>query len=154
MEAYPWENLLRDQIFDNSTIESTPISSSLMKPLLYHFYCLCYIQAPDTVYDLEIDHIIPQTLFKESSIPNREIIKDNILNLGILPKDDNVAKSNKKLILIDSQWLKDQIKKYEFISEEKFQEYSDVNNYEKMFNEREDVFLEAYGEHRDKIINN
>lgn len=149
-----WRGILEDQIFEYSSIETIDISMAMMKPLLYHFYCLMKMQGPDTVYDIEIDHIIPQTLFNESSIPRKDIVQNNLLNLGLLPKDENVAKSNKKLILIDSQWLKDQIVKYEFISEEKFNEYSNVNNYQKMFDEREIVFLEAYTTKRNDILNN
>ena len=54
----------------------------------------------------------------------KDVIQNNLLNLGLLPKNENIAKGNKKLILIDSQWLKDQIVKYEFIPEEMFLEYS------------------------------
>lgn len=149
-----WRNILEDQIFEYSSIENVDISMVTMKPLLYHFYCLMQIQGPDTSYDIEIDHIIPQTLFNESTISRKEVIQNNILNLGLLPKDENVAKSNKKLILIDSQWLKDQIAKYEFITENKFLEYSNVNNYQNMFDDRKDIFLEAYTTKRSDILNN
>lgn len=152
--AYKWEGLLRDQIFAESVIESVDITLALMKPLLYHFYCLKCIQGPDTDYGLEVDHIIPQTLFNESSIERKDVIQNNLLNLGLLPKNENIAKGNKKLILIDSQWLKDQIVKYEFIPEEMFLEYSNVNNYQKMFDAREQIFLEAYTEKRDNMLNN
>lgn len=149
-----WKSILEDQIFAYSTIETTDISMVMMKPLLYHSYCLMKMQGPDTCYDIEIDHIIPQTLFNESSIPRKEIIQNNLLNLGLLPKDENVAKSNKKLIMIDSQWLKDQIVKYEFIAESKFGDYSNVNNYQTMFDDREKIFLDAYTIKRNDILNN
>lgn len=149
-----WRNILEDQVFAYSSIESIDISMVMMKPLLYHFYCLMSMQGPDTSYGLEVDHIIPQTLFNESSIPRKEVLQDNLLNLGLLPKDENIAKSNKKLILIDSQWLKDQIVKYEFISEDKFIDYSNVNNYQAMFDEREKIFIDAYTNKRNNILNN
>lgn len=149
-----WKSILEDQIFAYSTIETTDISMVMMKPLLYHSYCLMKMQGPDTCYDIEIDHIIPQTLFNESSISRKEIIQNNLLNLGLLPKDENVAKSNKKLIMIDSQWLKDQIVKYEFIAESKFGDYSNVNNYQTMFDDREKVFLDAYTIKRNDVLNN
>lgn len=156
-EAVPehkWKSILEDQIFATSTIETIDISMAMMKPLLYHMYCLKSMQGPDTSYGLEVDHIIPQTLFNESSIARKEVVQDNLLNLGLLPKDENIAKSNKKLILIDSQWLKDQVTKYEFIDENDFLEYSNVSNYEKMFNERAEIILEAYGKKRRDILNN
>lgn len=156
-EAVPehkWKSILEDQIFATSTIETIDISMAMMKPLLYHMYCLKSMQGPDTSYGLEVDHIIPQILFNESSIARKEVVQDNLLNLGLLPKDENIAKSNKKLILIDSQWLKDQVTKYEFIDESNFLEYSNVSNYEKMFNERAEIILEAYGKKRRDILNN
>ncbi|SHO48698.1 DUF262 domain-containing protein [Anaerocolumna xylanovorans] len=149
-----WRTILEDQIFAYSAIESADISMAIMKPLLYHFYCLKSIQGPDTSYEIEMDHIIPQTLFNESTIERKGVIQDNLLNLGLLPKDENVAKSNKRLILITSQWLKDQIVKYELISETKFHEYSDVNNYQKLFDERATIFIEAYTSKRNNILNN
>lgn len=149
-----WKSVLQDQIFAYSSIETIDISMAMMKPLLYHFYCLMSIQGPDTSYGIEVDHIIPQTLFNESSIPRKDVLQNNLLNLGLLPKDENIAKSNKKLILIDSQWLKDQIIKYEFISEDKFNDYSNVNNYQDMFDEREKIFIDAYTNKRNNILNN
>ncbi len=149
-----WKSILEDQIFTYNSIDTADISMVMMKPLLYHFYCLMRMQGPDTSYDIEIDHIIPQTLFNESSIPKKDVIQNNLLNLGLLPKDENVAKSNKKLILIDSQWLKDQITKYEFIEENKFLDYSNVNNYKRMFDDRKDIFLEAYTAKRNDLLNN
>lgn len=149
-----WRGILEDQIFEFSMIENSDISMAMMKPLLYHFYCLMQIQGPDTSYNIEIDHIIPQTLFNESSIIRKEVIQNNLLNLGLLPKDENIAKSNKKLILIDSQWLKDQILKYEFISEDKFVEYSNVTNYQNMFDDRKSIFLKAYTIKRSDLLNN
>lgn len=149
-----WRGILEDQIFEFSMIENSDISMAMMKPLLYHFYCLMQIQGPDTSYNIEIDHIIPQTQFNESSIIRKEVIQNNLLNLGLLPKDENIAKSNKKLILIDSQWLKDQILKYEFISEDKFVEYSNVTNYQNMFDDRKSIFLKAYTIKRSDLLNN
>ena len=56
--------------------------------------------------------------------------------------------------MIDSQWLKDQILKYEFIPEDKFKKYSNVNNWKDMFDERAPIFLNAYSKKRDDILNN
>lgn len=148
-----WENTL-NEIYTSSTIEGNDISLKLMKPLLYHFYSLSKIQGPDTSYSIEIDHIIPQSLFTQSAIERNGVIKDNILNLGLLPKDENISKSNKRLVEIHQQWLKDQIKKYEFIEEEDYVYYSNVNNYGDVFNSRKEYFNNAFLLCRDDIINN
>lgn len=148
-----WMELL-NEIFDDSTVDSVGVSQIMMKPLLYHFYCLNAMQGPDTEYDIEVDHIIPQSLFNESSLPKKDILQHNLLNLGLLPKDENISKGNKKLILIDNDWLKSQITKYEFIEDEKFNEYSNVNNYNAMFQFRREFFNKAFGEKRNNILNN
>lgn len=148
-----WHEVLR-QIFEYSKIENVDISKGMMSALLYHFYCLQRLQGPDTDYEIEVDHIIPQTAFNESIIERKDIIQHNLLNLGLLPKDDNVAKSNKRLNAINSDWLKDQIVKYEFIPRELFSDYSDIGNYEKMFASRQEVFYNAYGTKRTEILNN
>ena len=127
---------------------------ALMKPILYHLYCLKHISAPDTTYTIEIDHIIPQTLFEQSTIARKSVIKDNLLNLGLLPKDENIAKSNRRLVEIDSPWLKDQIEKYEFIKEDQYQRFSNVSNYLEMFNLRAEIVLDAFDTKRTQLLNN
>lgn len=112
------------------------------------------IQAPDTLYEIEVDHIIPQALFGSSSIDNHDVLQHNILNLGLLPKDENASKNKKKLILIESQWLKDQILKYEFIPENKYHEFSNVNNYKTMYEYRKPFIVDAYTKCRQDILNN
>ncbi|MBQ6319871.1 MAG: DUF262 domain-containing protein [Lachnospiraceae bacterium] len=149
-----WISVLKDQIFTESSIEGADISKALMEPLLYHMYCMRCIAGPDSEYDIEVDHIIPQSLFNASSIYRSDVIQHNLLNLGLLPKNENVAKSNKRLIEISDQWLIDQIEKYEFIKQAKFSEYSNINSYKEMFDEREDIFLEAYNTARTNMLNN
>ena len=148
-----WKALLTD-IFKNNTVAEADISQANMKPLLYHFYCLSGIQGPDSKYDLEVDHIIPKALFDASTIDRKEIIQHNLLNLGLLPKGDNGSKSDKKLIEIDDEWLKSQIEKYEFIKEDDFVKYSNINHYKDMFKQREKIFFEAYVQKRNNILNN
>ena len=151
--AEKWHEVLT-QIFKESRIENNDISISHMTAMLYHFYCLQRMQGPDSGYDIEVDHIIPQTAFKESIIERKNIIQDNLLNLALLPKDDNVSKSNKRLNQISSSWLQDQIVKYEFIPLDDFSLYSDINNYKEMFESREEVFYNAYGKKRTELLNN
>ena len=150
---YKWRNVL-DEIYENSSIDGNDISLKLMKPILYHFYSLNRIQGPDTNYGIEIDHIIPQSIFNQSTIKRKEILKDNILNLGLLPKNENISKGNKKLSEINKSWLKEQIKKYEFIEESEYLCYSNINNYEMIFDNRKEYFNKAFSEKRDEILNN
>ena len=109
---------------------------------------------PESEYDIEVDHIIPQDMFRSAvSIDRNEIVKDNILNLALLPKSENASKNNKKLIAVDADWLKDCIERYEFIPRDKFVEFSDISNYRQMFEYRKPLFEKAFTELREKILN-
>lgn len=146
--------LLLEEIRDNQKVFGNPLNLKNMKPILYHFYCLKSILGPDTNYNIEVDHILPQDLFKNSIIPNKDSVMNSILNLGLLPKNDNISKSNKRLIEISDAWLQDQILKYEFISKEEYILYADISDYEDRYNERFEFFRGAFEETRTKILNN
>ncbi len=149
-----WVKLL-DEILETNMVGEKPISYSYMAPMLYHFYCLNNLaSSPSTNYLYDIDHIIPQSLFKSSSIENSNIIQDNLFNLALLPKTENISKSNKKLSQIDDEWLISQIKEYEFIEREQFSEFSDVTNYKELFRHRKEIFVKAFTEKRTYLLNN
>ena len=56
--------------------------------------------------------------------------------------------------MIESQWLKDQIVRFEFVPEDKFQEFSNVSNYKALFECRKPIFVDAYTKYRQEILNN
>lgn len=148
-----WKDLI-DEIIDKNSIDSDTITQKMMEPILYHFYCISKIQGPDSFYKIEVDHIIPQSIFNKSALANKDSIQHNIYNLALLPKDENISKSNKRLVEISDQWLKDQIKKYAFIDENQYGAFSDLNNLDKLKQLRSKILLEAFDEKRDKILNN
>lgn len=148
-----WAQLLSD-IYNDSKIGDSEIKLDLMKPLLYHFYCLSRISGPDSEYSIEIDHILPQSKFLESQLTNKNIIKDSLFNLGLLPKDENVSKGNHTLRQIESEWLKNEIYKYEQIPIDKFEYYSNISNYLDLFCFRKEFFDRAFGENRTNLLNN
>ena len=78
----------------------------------------------------------------------------NLANLALLPKGENCSKNNKTLQEITDPWLQECIKKYEFIDPADYVEYSNVNNYQKLFAMREEKILEAYREKRSDLLNN
>ena len=118
-------------------------------------YCLKNITGPsEPNVKIEVDHIIPQALFKASTIERKTIVQDNLLNLGLLPKRENITKSNKRLSEITDPWMIEQIRRYEFISRNDFALYSDVSNYQQMFENRRSIYLEAFGELRTMLLNN
>lgn len=148
-----WMQLLSD-IYLNAKIGDSDIRFDLMRPLLYHFYCLSHIAGPDSVYKVDVDHILPQAKFDLSQLPRKNILKDSLFNLGLLPKNENISKSDKTLRHIESEWLRHQIVKYEQIPLDKFDDFSDINNYNNLFNLRKEYFTRAYGTIRQNLLNN
>lgn len=149
-----WKAALKE-IADKAQINNADVTVALMKPVLYHMYCMKEISAPDSKYAIEVDHIIPQALFKTSLIERKEILQDSLYNLGLLPKDENVSKSDKKLSSIDNSWLKEQVAKYESVSTDKeIADFSNINNYDKLFKKRKKLFDEVYSSCRNNLINN
>lgn len=148
-----WENLL-DEIFRNSSINGKEIKSQNdCKALLYHLYCLNQLYAPNAEA-FDIDHIIPQEKFKASVIVGKEKIVHNILNLGILPKGDNIKKSSYVLSQIVDQSAKDLITRYEFIEQDDFLIFSNVSNYELMFKKRKKILMHIFQRKRTDLLNN
>ncbi len=102
---------------------------------------------------INVDHIIPQSLFdSNSSIPNAENIKNSLFNLCPLPSKDNIKKTNKKLKNIDDPWLIQQIEKYSHLKSDKFIEFSDVTSWEKLRDERRSFFEEKFITAKKEII--
>lgn len=147
-----WKALM-NEIIENNAIETEKINQGLMTPILYHFYCTRKIQGPDTSDLIEVDHIIPQTLFTSSSI-NDKSVQHNLFNLALLPKKENISKSNKRLLEITDQWLKDQIKKYAFIEDTDFLKYSDLSYLEELRSLRGALFTKKFIEDRNNILIN
>ena len=115
-------------------------------------FCLKSISGPDTACAIEVDHIIPQDAFKNNPIESNA--KHSLYNLGLLPKRDNISKSNKQLIDIHDAWLIEQIKKYEFIEKSDFEKFSNTLHYKKLFEVHHNLFKSVFGENgaREEII--
>lgn len=152
--AEEWIRLL-EEIRDRNTVFEEKVSVKTMKPILYHFYCLKSLSGPDTSCGIEVDHILPQDAFKSLPDELREQ-QHSLFNLGLLPKNENISKSNKRLIEIQDNWLKDQIMKYEFISESDFVKYSDITNRNDLFSAHFELFEAVFAESgdRDRLLYN
>jgi len=149
-----WSNILKD-IFDKNMIEDVNINQKILEPILYHFYCLKKLSGPDTgLYSTHVDHIVPQALFKKSALTNKDLLQNNLFNLALLPANENISKSDDRLIEITNQWLKDQILKYEFIAEKDYSKYSDLNNLDSLKMERRKYFEKTFDSDRDNLFNN
>ncbi len=155
LEDSKWLSVL-DEIFTKNMINGKKIKShNDFKVLLYHMYCLMSMESPSGD-KIDIDHIIPQAKFDASMIEDKEPVKHNLLNLGILSKDDNVKKSNFTLNQVTENWMKDQIAKYEFIpnDRETFEFFSDISNYQQLFDLRRPIIEKAFTTMRNNLLNN
>lgn len=148
-----WRELLTD-IFENNGIDNVKITQKVMTPILYHFYSISAIQGPPTNLGIEVDHILPQSLFNRSPIPDMEYLQHNLFNLGLLPKDENCSKGNDRLRDIETDWLRDQVVKYEFIAKKDFDKYSDLKNWSRLKTERSKIFFKTFGQKRDTLLAN
>ena len=89
--------------------------------------------------------------------PTFEIKRNNLCNLALLPKKQNLQKRDKRLNQIDTtteKWLVEQIEKYEEIPKEKFHEFSDVRHIDELIKLRKEKFLTVFSKDRDKLIEN
>jgi len=145
--AKDWITLLKE-ILNDYKISGEAVTVKNMKPILYHFYCLKSMSGPDTKYEIEVDHIIPQEAFK--TVPNGTNIQNSLYNLGLLPKRENISKSKKRLNEIHDTWLKAEIVKYEFVKENQFDDYSDIVNHQKLFNAHYKMFAEVFDDKHER----
>lgn len=113
------------------------------KALLYHYYCLKKLTPMlgiDTTY--EMDHIFAQRHFETSTVSL--LWKDNIFNFALLPKKDNISKSDKTLRELQSDetnsWLFEEVKRHTEISNEEIEKFSNINNIEELLNKRKELF--------------
>ena len=148
-----WVELL-EGIYSTNKINDRAIVYGYVQSILYHVYALRELKAPSDASAYDIDHILPQVLINNSSLENKEEVRDNLFNLALLPKTENISKGGKKLIQIDDSWLKSQIKDYEFIEESDYSKFSDVSNYKQLFEHRKKFFLEAFKDKRTYLLNN
>lgn len=150
-----WVDLIKN-ILENNRIDDQYIDQGSITPLLYHYYYLSSISGPDIYDTIEVDHIIPKSLFDLSNIEDKTIIVNNLYNLQLLPKSLNCSKNSKKLNQIDNEWLKQQITKYSGITEEKFNQFSVLNDNTlgELRELRENSILSAFSIKRENILNN
>lgn len=143
-----WEKLLTDILY-NFKIEEDNIKFTLMKTLVIHRYCIAQIMGPNDInIGINIDHLIPRSLFND-----KDLSKDSLFNLCPIPQKENIKKSNSKLNKIDDQWLIQQIEKYSLIPQNKFVEFSNPEDYEKLREYRKSFYLDKFFEDRTEIFN-
>ena len=138
----------------SGSYKGKPTSSKTLKPFLYNYYFLRELNPTlkndNTKYD--IDHLVAQKFFKDNPglDPN---LKDNFVNFSILPKGENIEKTDKKLNEIHDAWLINQIKTFADITDEDIKSFSDLSQLSLLL-KRKDTYLKAYGELRNRLFCN
>lgn len=143
---------LNKNINDNFKIEDNYISFSIVKTLVYHIYSIKSLMG-SSINSIDVDHIIPQSLFDSSSIPNAENIKNALFNLCPLPSKENISKTNKKLKAIDDKWLIQQIENYSNIKREQFEAFSDIMKWQDLRTQRRAFFEEEFIKLKTELLN-
>lgn len=125
------------------------------KTILYYHYVLSAQAGPDGL-DIKIDqdHIIPKSLLNNSTIADKNIKVNNLFNLCLLPKRENISKTDKMLDEVKDSWLIDQIEKYSGINRKNFPEFSKVESLDKLKKTREKLFVQAHIDKQSKYFNN
>ena len=154
-----WEQLLEEIIEKHEVLgtkaKEDVIDNTVIPPLLYYYYILNEQQGPTGLdITIEKDHIIPKALLESSHIENKSILTNNLFNLCLLPKRENITKRDKRLIEITDTWLIDEIEKYTGIRKTDFYKYSDIENIQELKTERKARLLEVLIDKRNNYLIN
>lgn len=149
-----WKETL-DGIFKTNLLNGKPITKGALAPLVYFYNCLKTIKGSGFGQPGEIDHIIPQSAWKASSVLDKDSILNNVFNLAALPKDVNASKNDQLLSAIaGNSSIATAVSNYEEIPLEDFMRFSEIANYEELKAMREKLYYEAFGDRRNKILQN
>lgn len=130
------------------------VTQKILTPILYYYYILTDrypINALEAQFD--VDHLYPQDKFKDNSLVDISN-KDCLCNLSLLPKRDNISKSNKSLNEIVDPWLIQQIETYTDVKKCDFEKFSDLSNIEDLKTYRQTQYKNAFTEKRDSKLKN
>ncbi len=130
------------------------VTQLILTPVLYYYYVLTD-RAPSNSVEaqFDVDHLYPQEKFKNNSFV-AETDKDCLCNLSLLPKKDNISKSNKSLNEISDTWLIQQIEQYADVQSSDFSKYSNIANISQLKSLRKPLFEKAFKEIRDAKLSN
>lgn len=132
-------------------------NSKVDKGIIYHYYCLkkmrpSYDGAGATaVY--EIDHIYAQAQFNSVTTINPDLM-ENLGNKALLPKLDNIAKSDKTLAeLRPYGWLYGEVKRVTGIKEEDVDKYSNIVYIQDLIDTRISDYKAVFNHDRTTLLN-
>lgn len=147
-----WQEFIRDAC--SGVYKGQETTVKLLKPILYYYYVITDCTPLNQVgVSFDADHIIPKEIFRDN-VMIRQSFRDSLVNLALLPRKENIAKSSKRLNEIADTWLKRNITIYTGIPESDFACYSDVTNFEKLKESRARLFLTAFDSNRSASLTN
>ena len=144
-----WENVIESFAQGNN--------AKVEKGIIYHYYCLkkmrpSYDGAGATaVY--EIDHIYAQAQFNSVTTINPDLM-ESLGNKALLPKLDNIAKSDKTLAeLRPHDWLYAEVKRVTGIKEEDVDKYSNIVYIQDLIDTRISDYKAVFNHDRTTLLN-
>ena len=144
-----WETFIKD-LCSTGKYNGQHISRLNIESLIYYQMVILGRNYPfDTKF--EIDHIIPQARLKNhTSIP--EWFMDSAINLALLPKRDNNAKSCRLLKDFVDTPLSHTVSQFTGIDEADFKKYSELVNYASLIDFRRQWWLSTFSEKRLSVL--
>lgn len=145
-----WSALI-EELSTNGTFNGSRVAKSNIEPLIYYQFILRGVQHPMDALKYEIDHTIAKALIKDNScVP--EWFMDSIVNLSILPKDNNNTKKDRKLSDLIGSTLGNVVSKFIGIEEADFDKYSDISNLNEFIECRKELLLTTFKEKRSSML--
>ena len=137
---------------------ATGNTAKVEKGIIYHYYCLKKMrpsfdgEGANATY--EIDHIYAQAQFNNVTTIDPTLM-ESLGNKALLPKLDNIAKSNKKLKeLVQYDWLFGEILRVTGIKFEDVDKYSDIVNVQDLIDQRIADYKNVFSTDRVSMLNN
>lgn len=136
---------------------ATGQNSKIDKGIIYHYYCLKRMRpifdGEGTNATYEIDHIYAQAQFA-NAITINPILMESLGNKALLPKLENIAKSDKTLKELQSyDWLFNEILRVTGIKIEDVDKYSDIINVESLIKMRIEDYKDVFKNKRSSLLN-
>jgi hypothetical protein len=137
---------------------ATGQNAKVEKGIIYHYYSLKkmrpYLDGEGANATYEIDHIYPQARFAHVTTIDSSLM-ESLGNKALLPKLDNIAKSNKTLKELQGYpWLFSEVKRVTGINDEDVDKYSDIVNIQELINQRINEYKSVFKNDRNSLLNN
>jgi hypothetical protein len=144
-----WDNII-DRFAEGT-------NSKVEKGIIYHYYCLKKMrpsfdgEGANAVY--EIDHIYAQSQFNNVTTIDTTLM-ESLGNKALLPKLDNIAKSDKTLKELTSHsWLFSEILRVTGIDLADVDKYSDIVNVQELIDKRIADYKKVFSTDRISLFN-